>query len=118
VSDLNCPAPCVIVENVDGDYMGVLTPQSIADALVSGGDVASLRAIDALLPVQTVEADVKLRDLDFSDDVPFVIVEESKRALGIVETNVAMNQINRERLRSVLEGDARDAKMLESSSAP
>ena len=118
VSDLDCPAPCVVVENVDGDYMGVLTPQSIADALVSGADVASLRAIDALLPVQTVEADVKLRDLDFSDDVPFVIVEESNRALGIVETNVAMNQINRERLRSVLEGDARDAKMLESSTAP
>ena len=87
-------------------FVGVVTPSSIADAIVQRRFDTRARVAEALIDAKVIEPDVKLRDVDFADDGAFaVVVDSSNQPLGVVETSAALKQMSRERLRSALSGE-------------
>ena len=105
VSDFDNPPPCVfVVSNTSKEeYVGVVTPSSIADGISRRGYNTRTRVTKVIdKKSRVIDADVKLRDVDLPCEDDFVVVIDAKRPIGVVETCVAVKQINRERLRSIL----------------
>lgn len=108
VPDFDNPPPCVFVvsKKNSGEYVGVVTPGSIADGIARRGYNSRTRISSVLAKkMRTVDPDVKLRDVDLPTDAEFVVVVDSKKPLGIIETSAALKQVTRERLRSILSED-------------